>query len=108
KAARALTPTIDEHRCTKGILLEEDAWADASRAEAGDPIATSPSPEGVCIRGADESRLLAPGRVAHLPDRSQWRVERACELPVTVAGPHRLMDRFPGLPSAFKLSRESR
>ena len=36
-----------------------------------------PLPRGRVYVARTMSRLLAPGRVAHLPDRSQWRVERA-------------------------------
>lgn len=44
------------------------------------PLATSTSPE-VLLRGADESRLLASGRITHLPGVSQWyQSARQCPL----------------------------
>src|SRR6478672_11967759 len=52
-------------------------------------------------RGASESRLLAPGRVAHLPGLpDQWCYERAL-MPDTVAGPRRLSTGFRGSLSRF-------
>src|SRR5688500_20261336 len=58
--------------------------------------ATSTSPE-VLKRGASESRLLAPGRDAHLPGVTPPVVLRArVVLPDTVAGPRRRLTGFRG------------
>src|SRR5207248_3203551 len=69
--------------------------------------ATSPPPRTCCCVARTTSRLLAPGRVARLPDRSidQWRVERAY-VPVTVAGPRRPCTGFRGSRPQIQLSRE--
>src|SRR5688500_20277267 len=52
------------------------SWECPQRARVGRRLtATSTSPE-VLQSGADESRLLAPGRRTHLPSRpGQWRYE---------------------------------
>jgi hypothetical protein len=58
--------------------------------------ATGPSPE-VPKTWRERSRLLAPGRDAHLPGETQPVVLRArVSMPDTVAGPHRHVTGFRG------------
>src|SRR5689334_3447440 len=50
-------------------MVEEGA-RNVQRATSRRAVATSPSPEGLTC-GADVGRLLAPGALARLPDRSR-------------------------------------
>src|SRR5258708_15475751 len=105
-ARTAVTQSIEEkRRCCVffcGFCVSVASPQNFSRNDAfpSDTIATSPSSEAL-NRGANESRLLAPGRIAHLPSKfGQWCYERAYDARYS-GGAAPAFHRLPWLPFAI-------
>src|SRR6266550_3409947 len=105
-APTAVTQSIREKRRSCGFLGDLGGSVSSSQIRPKSDvvrsarIATSTSPEAL-NRGANESRLLAPGRIAHLPSQfGQWCYERACDARYS-GGAAPAFNRFPWLPFAI-------